>query len=159
MIVCHTKGFSDRNIRGFIKYCSTIFPNAIITGMVDMDLFGLRQIQANSSNECLTRNRNVASNYSFESHWIGPYPSMVEELLKSEPSKVSTTQMSEAMAMEVRSFIDKSSFPVSGNNPPRRQTELKKFYDQRKICKMEQIDHTYLFDAIIARIESGDYGI
>ena len=157
-----TRGFSDRNIRALIKFIQKKFVNAPVTGIVDLDLFGLRQLQCTHSKESLTRkshtSSNLSKNYAFESLWMGPYPSDLDELLKKNKDCVQTTQMDEKTIVHLSRFIEKSAFPVCGI-PERRKAELGLFKSMRKICKMQQFDRVALINDIVSRIRNGDYGI
>ena len=89
---------------------------------------------------------------------MGPYPSVLDELLKKDEDCVPTTQMDEKTIGHLSRFIEKSAFPVCGKSE-RRKAELELFKGMGKICKMQQFDRDTLINDIVSRIRNGDYGI
>ena len=164
IVVVHMRGFSDRNARGFIKLLKErFFPHAVVTGLTDLDLYGLRQIQANKHNESLTTSKDAyhanahASNYSFESQWFGLHPSDIKSL-RENGVEIPSTKMGDKTAKHLERFMEKSAFPACGPDPDRRQEELGLLHEMKEVVKMEQVPRDAFFDLVCEKLRKGDYG-
>ena len=160
MLVCCTKGFSDRNLQAFVVYWKEKFPDAVITSVVDMDIFGLRQIQANNFTESLTQKHHKPTfrhTYSFQSKWFGVLPSYIQSL---ESSSYTYTSMDEQTLAQLTTFIEGSAFLAWGDID-RRKKELELMKSRAIIVKMEQVfpgEETFI-EYIIGQLRNGQYGI